>query len=74
MPNIVITEQAHKAIKSFAEGEWTETGTRLHTGMWRVPVTFEVFERLKAKAFSSETFSDVIIRLAEMAKTKGKLQ
>lgn len=71
MPHIIITHEAHLAIRSMADNPFQETGTKLANGMWRVPVSSDVFDRLYRVKFPNESMSDVILRA--IAAAKGKL-
>lgn len=67
MTIINITDEAHRAIRSRAEGEFTQTGTRRADGSWDVPLAEDVIERIESVQLQGETLSDVILRLSHTA-------
>jgi hypothetical protein len=60
---ITISDEAQRAIRSCAEGEWRETGRRQPDGTWRIPLREDIAKRLDQVRQSGESYSDVVIRI-----------
>jgi hypothetical protein len=67
---VSITDATHQLIKSKAEYPFNETGRRQKDGNWDVPLSFELYEKLKALQFPGETMNDTMFRLASTRATK----
>lgn len=68
--NLLITHEAHSAIRAKAEGGWRETGTRQPDGQWLVPFDEEVIGRMEKLALPGETHSETIVRICALHGTK----
>jgi hypothetical protein len=61
MPDIEITEECRALIA--AEFPFKETGRRLPSGKWQMPVDAETWKRLQKVRVHGESISDCIIRV-----------
>lgn len=64
MPLIVITGEAHNAIRSRAPAGFDVTGQQQQDGSWVVPIGLDTMSAIQNAAFPHETLSDTIVRLA----------
>lgn len=64
---IVITDEAYRMVESFTRNGFTHAaGRRREDGMWEVPLSRDVIDRLNDYVWAGETLSDTIIRACNM--------
>ena len=57
-----ITDEAHRAIRAAAAGEFRETAQRQVDGTWLVPVAADTYDAIEARRLPGESHSDTILR------------
>lgn len=69
MPTIILTDEAHNAIRSVASEVFRATGTRLPDGRWSVQIKPITYFKIKGEANPGESMSDTVLRMIKETTT-----
>jgi len=70
MPKIILTEEAHRAVRAETIGDFRDTSRVLPDGTREVPVSDDVAARVEAVRLPGETVSDTILRTIALSRRR----